>query len=77
MTKRDFLLKFEELLEAEPLSLTGGEHLRQIKSWDSMTVLGFIALVDEYFEITVPPSAIAKCQRVDDLIILIGNNIDN
>jgi len=77
MTKQDFLMHFEDLVEAQPLSLTGKEHLNQIDNWDSLTLLGFIALVDEQFAITLPPDAIGTCQQLDDLITLIGNNIEN
>lgn len=72
--KKDFLLSLDELLEAEPGTLTGAELLQDMDSWDSLAVVGFIALVDEH-GVTLSPNHIAKCKTVDDLIALLGDQI--
>lgn len=73
--KKDFLLSLDQLIEAKPGTLTGSEILQGMDSWNSLTFIGFIALVDEKFGITLPPDKIAKSKTVDDLIALLGNHI--
>jgi len=73
--KKDFLLSLDELIEAEPGTLTGAEMLQGMDSWNSLTVVGFIALVDEQFGIILSPHKIAKSKTVDDLIALLDNQI--
>lgn len=73
--KNDFLLSLDQLIEAKPGTLTGTENLQAMDSWNSLTFISFIALVDEQFGITLPPDKIAKSKTVDDLIALLGNHI--
>lgn len=75
VNKNDFLLSLDKLIEAKPGTLTGAENLQGIDNWNSLTFIGFIALVDEQFGITLPPDKIAKSKTVDDLIALLGNHI--
>jgi acyl carrier protein len=70
MDKAQFLAKLGEILELPPGSLTGAEHLSDLDGWDSLAVLGFIALVDEHCGITVAPKRIQDCKTVDDLLAL-------
>ena len=46
MTKKDFFLLIDELLENDPGTITGDEVLTQQSKWDSLAVIGFIALLD-------------------------------
>ena len=75
MKKADFLLLLEDVIEADPHTLTGNEILRQVDGWDSMAVMGFIALVDEQFDLNLAPKRISECKTVDDLIALLGDRI--
>lgn len=75
MRKQEFLLKLDELLELEPGSLTGSEALADLEMWDSMTMLGFIALVDEQFELTLSASRLAACETTGDLISLLDGRV--
>lgn len=76
MSKKDFLLLLDELLETEPGTLTGVEMLETL-SWDSLAVVGLIALVDEQFDIALSPAKIGKCEAVNDLIALLGDKVTN
>lgn len=76
MSKKDFLLLLDELLETEPGTLTGVEMLETL-SWDSLAVVGLIALVDEQFDIALSPAKIGKCETVNDLIALLGDKVTN
>jgi len=67
MTKKEFIVALEEMLELDPGTLKGDELLSDIDGWDSMAAIGFIALVDSLSEITVDPGALAVCKSVSDL----------
>lgn len=75
MTKQEFLLLIDELLEEDPGTLTGDERLADIEMWDSMTVLGFIALIDEKFKLVISGDDLTHCETVNDLAKLVGEKI--
>jgi acyl carrier protein len=76
MTKQEFLNELDELVEADPGTLTGTETLRDLEGWNSLTVMGFIALIDEKFGTSVPANRIAEAKTVNDLIDLLGNRVN-
>ena len=75
MKKREILLLIDELLELELGTLTGTEILRDLEGWDSLAIMGFMATVDERFELTLSGQAIITCKTVNDLIALLGDRI--
>lgn len=75
MSKQEFFPRFAELLELENANLTGDEKIADFKTWDSMKILEFMAMADEQFSVTVSPSALAKCQTVNDLIALLDGKV--
>ncbi len=74
MTKADFLLSLDELLEKDAGTLTGPETLESA-GWDSLAVISFIALVDEKLGFTVNPAALVKCKSVNDLVALANGHL--
>lgn len=70
MAKEEFIRQIEQVLSLEPLALTGTESLRTIEQWDSLAVLGYMALVDQRFGITLDPERVARCKTVEDLFAL-------
>ncbi len=76
MTKTEFLRNLDELLELEPGTIMGGEALADLERWDSVTILGFMALMDEEFGIAVSPARLAQCKTVQDLVALAGDKIE-
>lgn len=74
MNRKDFLLLLDEVIEAEPGTLTGAESLKDI-AWDSLSVLGFIALMDERFGFEMSPKKLSKCETVNDLVALAGEQV--
>jgi acyl carrier protein len=74
MKRADFLLQLDELLEQAPGTLQGPEILAD-NNWDSLSIVSFIALVDEHFGYTVPPRQLAQCKTVDDLVGLLGDRV--
>lgn len=70
------LLSLDDLLELDSGTLTGSEELKDIEAWDSLAVMGFIAMVDEEFDVMVPPSQLSKCKTVADLIALVEDHAE-
>jgi acyl carrier protein len=75
MDKAVFLAKLEEMMEIQSGTLADSESLKNLKQWDSVAIMGFIAFVDEHFEITLSAKRLVGCKTVDDLIALLGDRI--
>jgi acyl carrier protein len=75
MTKQDFLRLLDELLEVEPGTIQGDEILSDLPKWDSLALMGFIALLDQHFALIVPASRITECKTVPDLVALVGDKV--
>ena len=72
MDKDAFLRQMEEMLEMDPGALTGGEALADLAAWDSLAVLGLIALADSAFQKSLDPPTIAQAVTVGDLYALVS-----
>lgn len=75
MTKKEFLLLLDELLENDPGAIKGSDALASFARWDSLAVIGFIALLDQHFGLSVPASKILECKTVADLAALVGDKL--
>ena len=67
---------FEEIVEADPDTLTGEELVEDLENWDSLAVVNFIALVDENFGITLSPEKIMNSKTVNELVSLLDGYIE-
>jgi acyl carrier protein len=70
--KTFFLARLEEILEIDKNSLTLDIELTNLKEWDSLAILGFISMVDEYFGLEVTTEDIVDCDTIDNLAMLIN-----
>ena len=70
MKKAQFLGLMDELLDLDPGTLKGDEPLEGLESWNSLAVIGFMALVNENFGVITSPRDIAACVTVNDLLKL-------
>ena len=70
MNKERIRVILEKILDVEPDSIRGNQTLASLR-WDSMSVMDFIIQTEEECGITLSPSKIAECVRVDDLAALI------
>lgn len=77
MTKQEFLKHFDDLIEEDEGTTQGDEKLAEMSAWDSLAVMGFIAMVDEQFNATVAPNELAKAQTVNDLAGLLGDRVED
>jgi acyl carrier protein len=71
MSRQEFLAVMDELMEMPPGSLKGPELIDEMEGWNSIAMVGFIALADEHFGYIVSPRNFASCRTVDDLLNLI------
>jgi len=75
MTRKNYFLLLDELVENDLGTITGTENLTDIPKWDSLAVIGFIALLDQHFAVSVPAVKIIACRTVDDLASLVADKL--
>ncbi len=75
MKKIEFFTKVAELIELDDVNLEGEEELAELEDWDSLSVLGFIALADKEFGVAVTEKDISNCKTMNDLCALFGDRI--
>jgi acyl carrier protein len=71
MTRDELLRAMEDLMELQTGALNGPERLDGMEQWNSLAMIGFIALVDEHFGETLSPRKFVNCSTVDDLLKLV------
>ncbi|HEY7392345.1 MAG TPA: hypothetical protein VH640_27750 [Bryobacteraceae bacterium] len=71
LDKAAFYKRLDEILDIPTGTIKGGETLSDFDGWDSMAMLGFIALADEVHGVMIPAKRIPACRTVDDLAGLI------
>ena len=72
MTKREFLLAMDNILELPDNTLSGPEKLDEMEGWNSVAMVEYIALADSSSGLQVSPRQIRNCNSVDDLRRLAG-----
>lgn len=70
MNRPEFLTLVDELLELPKGTLTGAERLEDLERWDSLAMIGFMAIVDEHAGVRLTPRQFVTCERVSDLLDL-------
>jgi acyl carrier protein len=76
MNKKEFIGQIEEIIEADSGELTGYEKLADLEDWDSLAVMGFIAMVDSNMNFTLDAAKINACVTVNDLIVLVADHLE-
>jgi acyl carrier protein len=71
MDRIELLNRLGELLELKPGTLKPEDRLQDLEAWDSLAVMGFIALADEHCSVILSPQQLASCKTVGDLIQLV------
>ena len=71
MDHNAFLRNIEQILELKSGKLKGDESLESLESWDSLAVLGFIAMADKNYSASVKADDVAACKIVNDLAALL------
>jgi acyl carrier protein len=70
VTKKEFHLQLDELLELDPGTIQGNEDLAALPRWDSLAVMGLIAVLDRNFGIRASGERITSCRNIADLVAL-------
>jgi acyl carrier protein len=70
MDRPQLLSLLDELLELEPGTLTGSERLDSLENWNSLAVIGFMAIVNDHFGAILLPRQISACTTIEDLVNL-------
>jgi hypothetical protein len=71
MTRQKFLQSLDELLDLPEGTLSGGESLGDLEQWNSMAMIGFIALANSHdSSVKLGPRQIASCESVAALLQL-------
>lgn len=60
----------DDLLELPAGALKGAEKLEELEQWNSMAMIGFIALADTNNGVRLSPRQIVTCSTIDDLLHL-------
>jgi acyl carrier protein len=71
MQPADFFALLDELFEFDDGTISGTDVLKDIEGWSSLTFVGLIALIDEEYEVAIPPNSILACETVGDLLQLV------
>ena len=74
MNRTEVLELIAEVLECERDTLQGPEVLADT-GWDSLSVLSFIALVQERCDLLISPVGLAECRTVEDLLGLVQRHL--
>jgi acyl carrier protein len=75
ITKSDFLRNLESMIALDAGTLTGTEALADVPNWDSLALMSFIAFVDSDFGMRLGGRQLMECGTVDDLMKLVGDNV--
>lgn len=68
VTRKEFLIQLDGLLELPAGTLTGDEKLEDLERWDSLAMVSFMTLVDEHYKVKLTPRQVADCTTVNDLL---------
>jgi acyl carrier protein len=70
MTRNEFLLQMDEMLDLPAGTLRGNEKLEELTNWDSTSLITFIAMAETHNGVNISPGQIVTCSTVADLLHL-------
>ena len=73
--KEKFLETIKEALEVEDVEVKLDDNLADFDSWDSISRLSLIALLDENFEVEIADAEFEETETVGDLFNLVKNRV--
>lgn len=74
--KEKFLETIKEALEVEDVEVNLEDNLSDFDSWDSISRLSLIALLDENFEVEVADAEFDETETVGDLFNLVKKRME-
>lgn len=70
MTKLEFLLEMDNVLDLPPGTLRGHEKLDDLNNWDSTALITMMVLAENNNNVHISPVEIVTCSTVADLLRL-------
>jgi acyl carrier protein len=70
MTREEFLLEMDEILDLKPGTLRGHEKLEDLKNWDSTALISLITMAETNNSAQISPDQVVGCSTVADLLRL-------
>jgi acyl carrier protein len=70
MDEQQFLTRIAEVVEVDAASISMSSPLGDLQNWDSLSRVGFLALLDQHYGKTVEPDDLDQAKVVGDLWIL-------
>lgn len=70
MTREEFLLEMDEILNLRAGTLRGDEKLEELENWDSTALISLIVLAETSNSVQISPDQIVGCSTVADLLRL-------
>jgi acyl carrier protein len=70
MTRDEFLLEMDSILQLPAGTLRGPEKLDELNSWDSTALITLIVLAEDNTGVRISPSQVVNCTTVGDLLRL-------
>ena len=70
MSRDEFLLQMDEILDLPAGTLRGHERLEELQNWDSTSLITFIAMAESNNGVSISPRQIVTCSTVADLLRL-------
>ena len=71
MNTEHFMVALAKIMQVPPEAVTESYALDSNGNWDSLAVMGTIAMVDAQFNITIPANYLLNCKSVKELIDLV------
>jgi acyl carrier protein len=72
MTREEFLLEMDGMLELRPGTLRGTEKLEELENWDSTALVGMIVLAESANNAEISFDEVVGCSTVGDLLRIAG-----
>ena len=76
MESQAFMDDLAYILEVDTSELSEDLELNE-DNWDSMSIVGAIAIIDEHFNVTVDALILGDCTSVADVVKLINEKVGN
>jgi acyl carrier protein len=70
MTREEFLLEMDEILDLKPGTLRGHEKLEDLKNWDSTALISLITIAETNNSAQISPDQVVGCSTIADLLRL-------
>jgi len=76
VNKTEFIEELEIILDLEEGALEAQPEYGGSEAWDSISMLGIIALLDGELGVSVNVAELRACKEIEDLFAIIGDKLE-